>query len=163
MNESAYLDRQNPEFDKFLIQVNDNIKEREKEVELKKKHHLQGMRRMQILYYFLGIQITIYSTIVSFLSGIYTFKNFDWLTTTILTFALLSTVLNAILGFSNIVEKISKHRDSYNKYDLISNNIDRFKMQTLSEREIKVFFDLLDNTLGFVNEYEIINCCFENK
>lgn len=160
MNDSQYLDRQEADFEEFLKQADMCINDKEQEVERKKLHHLQTMKQLQIFYFIFGVQVTVYSSIVTFLSGIYTYKDFSWFSITILIFSLLSTVLNSVLSFSNVVTKISKHREAYNKFELISMSIQRFKLNQLSKREIISFIDLLDNTLGLVKEYEILTCCF---
>ena len=147
--------------EEFMLQVENSIQQKEMSIETQKYYHLKSMKKMQIVYYILGFQITVYSSIVSFLSGIYAYKSFSWFTITILCFSLLNTILNAILQFSNVVQKKTKHRDAYNKFDLALTSIEQFKLKSLDKQEILHYIEVLDNTISHVNEYRIMGCCFD--
>lgn len=162
MNASAIIDRENSDFEKFLLNIDDFVSEKEIECKRKKQAHLKSIRKMQILYWILGIQVTVYSTGTTFLTGIYSYQSFTWITGTILILSLGSSILNAVMQFSNVVQKMGRHRDSYNKYDFILMSINRFKVNEseISKREMYHFIHMLDTSLSTANEYEEINCCF---
>lgn len=137
------------------------IKLREEDIQHKTEYHYRTTKKLKRIYYIFGIQTTVYSSIVSFLSGINVYSSFDFFTVAILIFALVSTILNAVMTFSNIVEKLANHRDAYNKYETIRNTIDRFKLKKINETTAMQFVEIVDSELNYINEYADISCCFE--
>jgi hypothetical protein len=140
-------------------EIRKKFKERITSYSLKKVMHLHNYRKNLIIYYVCGIVSTIFSTVISFITGVYTIRQLDPLLLLTLVLSLTVSIIHSLLQFTHVNEKTVKHRDAYEKYDELSMDIKTFLLSSGNQREDEHFMSILIEKEKLIKNYELVGCC----
>jgi hypothetical protein len=139
--------------------IRNKLRERILSYVVKKRSHLHNYRKNLIIYYVCGIVSTIFSTIISFITGVYTIRQLDPLLLLTLILSLSVSIINSLLQFTHVNEKTVKHRDAYEKFDELSMDIKAFLLTTSDQQDDEYFFNTLVEKEKLIKNYELVGCC----
>ena len=123
--------------------------------------HEKNQTILKIIYYALGLLSTASSTLLTILTSIsMTTHNSDIVVSELgLSFTVL--LVNSILNFAKIEEKMSKHRDMRIQYTALKLDVDDFLVEPHSDQELHTFLKTLVEKQKLLIGYETNTFCFK--